>query len=323
MPGLRSAAASSAAAPSLRRRLSSRASRRAAALERSLLGGTLGLAPALDVGLGLLELGGGVLVGGVQALLALLVDGHGGLEVGELALGVGGAGPALLQALAQPADLGLARLDPAAAGADLTGQLGQALAPVGRGPHQPGQPLLLGGVRALGLGPVGDRGGQGVRGLGDLGQQRLLLLAHLRRLRPAASRGRGRRTPPSGSSSDSRRTRSAARDPVEVSRSRSEDRREPALLGPGQLGRGLLRPPASSTARRARTPVSASSTSVRRATRAVSSATSCSSVLVQLDQVVGEQPQPGVAGVGLDDRGPAGDLGLTARAARAGDGSRR
>ena len=43
---------------------------------------------------------------------------------------------------------------------------------------------------------------------------------------------------------------------------------------------------------------------------AVSSATSCSSVAGELDEVVGEQAQPGVADVGLDDGGPAGDLGL-------------
>ena len=49
--------------------------------------------------------------------------------------------------------------------------------------------------------------------------------------------------------------------------------------------------------------------------RAVSSATSCSSVDGQLDEVVGEQPQPGVAGVGLDDGGPAGGLGLAAERA--------
>ena len=33
----------------------------------------------------------------------------------------------------------------------------------------------------------------------------------------------------------------------------------------------------------------------------------------ELDEVVGEQPQPGVAGVGLDDGGPAGRLGLAAQ----------
>jgi hypothetical protein len=57
----------------------------------------------------------------------------------------------------------------------------------------------------------------------------------------------------------------------------------------------------SSAVRRAPSEASAVSTSVRRAMSAVSSATSCSSSRGELDEVVGEQPQPGVPHVGLDD----------------------
>ncbi len=97
------------------------------------VGGALGVAQPLDLGLEPLVLGGGALVGLVEALLALLVDGDGRLEGGELALGLGGPGGGGPGAAAQPLDLRLARLDPGRLGADLALQPGQALAAVGDG----------------------------------------------------------------------------------------------------------------------------------------------------------------------------------------------
>ena len=94
MPCWESAAASRVAAPSLRDRLSSRASSRARAAGAVALGEPLGLAVLLDLGLDLLEDGGGLLVGRVEPLLALLVDGDRGLEGPELLLGLGGAAAA-------------------------------------------------------------------------------------------------------------------------------------------------------------------------------------------------------------------------------------
>ena len=51
----------------------------------------------------------------------------------------------------------------------------------------------------------------------------------------------------------------------------------------------------------------------RRARIASSSATSRSSCAAQREQVVGQQPQPRVAQLGLHAGGPAGDLGLLAQ----------
>ena len=74
----------------------------------------------------------------------------------------------------------------------------------------------------------------------------------------------------------------------------------PGLLGLGQ--RRCLPRRRRARARQAalRASASAASTSARRSRSAVSSATSCSSVARSVRQVVGEQPQPGVAQVGLD-----------------------
>ena len=150
----------------------------------SALGGSLGLLPAGELGLGGVEPLGGLLVGGVETLLALLVLGDAGLEVGELALGLGGSGLTLLDGGAQASDLGLAGLDARGPGPDLSAELGEALTTVGGGPGGAGQARGLLGVAALG-GGAGEHGLlEGGLGRGDLGDEGLLLLAHLGGLRP-------------------------------------------------------------------------------------------------------------------------------------------
>ena len=62
-----------------------------------------------------------------------------------------------------------------------------------------------------------------------------------------------------------------------------------------------------------RVAVSAASTSARRSSRTVSSASSCSRAVRAVGEVVGHQPGPGVAHVGLDGLGLAGHLGLPAQ----------
>ncbi len=86
----------------------------------------------------------------------------------------------------------------------------------------------------------------------------------------------------------------------------------PGLLRPGQRrrlrGDGLLELGLAGRPCR----LSSASTAARRSRTAVSSRTSASSAARSAEQVVGEQPQPGVAQVGLHLRGAAGDLGLPA-----------
>ena len=113
---------------------------------------------------------------------------------------------------------------------------------------------------------------------------------------------------------ESRRTRSAASDSVEVSLSRSCCRREPALLGPGELGRGvlgLLLEGGEPAAQRGQALLDLGAPGDQRGL--------VGDLLLEgrgeLDEVVGEQAQAGVAGVGLDDGGLAGGLGLAAERA--------
>ena len=103
---------------------------------------------------------GGLLVVGVEVLLAGVQPGDLGLDAGELRLRAGGPLAGLLQRRGQPADLGLAGLDLAAPRGDLPGQPGQSLAPVGGRPRRGGHPLLLGRQRLLGLLPGRDGRGQ-------------------------------------------------------------------------------------------------------------------------------------------------------------------
>src|SRR5699024_7530587 len=127
---------------------------------------------------GLLVRGGGLLVGLVQVLLAALLVGDRALEAGELALGLLGPGHGGGDGLAQPPDLGLARLDAGAAGPDLAGEAGVALAAVGRPLAAPGGPLLLGGGGLLRGFPGRDRLAELLGDLLDLAAQGLLVGAH-------------------------------------------------------------------------------------------------------------------------------------------------
>ena len=124
----------------------------------------------------------GGLVLGVEPLLAGVEAGDPGLEGGEVALGTVGPGLRLLARVAEPADLLVGRARPRAQRVDLAVQPGQALAAVGGGPDQGGDPPLLLGRGVLGGPPRHD--GLLERGavLVDLGRDRLLLLAHPRRL---------------------------------------------------------------------------------------------------------------------------------------------
>nr|WP_284290382.1 hypothetical protein [Angustibacter aerolatus] len=131
-----------------------------------------------DLGLGGLQRLAGLLVLGVEALLALLDAGHLRLEGVELVLGLGAPVDGLGVRGAQALRLRLGGLDAAAARGHLTGQPGQPLAAVCRGPLHPRQPLLLGLQRALGRRAVLDRLLEPLAAAGDLGLQRLLLGAH-------------------------------------------------------------------------------------------------------------------------------------------------
>ena len=184
--------------------------------------------------------------------------------------------------LAQAADLGLAGLDARGLGADLAGELGQALAAVGGGAGLALQACGLLGVAALGVGRGQRRRPRGrpwprrspraserllLADLGGLGAQLLGV---------AALTGR----PPARRPALSRRTRSAASDPVEASRSRRR-RSANQRPAPGPARARRPRPPASSVGepaargRRGRPRPRCGA-----AMRADSSATSCSSVEV-------------------------------------------
>ena len=77
-------------------------------------------------------------------------------------------------------------------------------------------------------------------------------------------------------------------------------------------GRSSRRAASSAASRSRAAPISRSTSSLR-SSRIDSSAISCCERGPRGRQVVGEQPGPGVADVGLDDRGPAGHLGLPAQ----------
>ena len=129
-------------------------------------------------GLGGLQLGGGGLVLGVEALLALLHPGDLGLQRRELDLGALAALLRVGEGAGEPLQLGLGGLDAAGAGRDLPAQAGQAL-PAVRGRAQGrGDPLVLLPRGPVGLGARGEdlveRGAVG----GDLPGELGLLGAH-------------------------------------------------------------------------------------------------------------------------------------------------
>ena len=115
---------------------------------------------------------------GVETLLAGIEAGHAGLEGREVALGALGAGDGLLASLAQPPDLVGGRGRPGPQRVDLAVEAGEALAAVGRGAQQPGDPALLLGGGVLGCPLAGqgllERGAQTL----DLHADGLLLLAN-------------------------------------------------------------------------------------------------------------------------------------------------
>ena len=275
----------------------------------SALGGSFGLLPAGELGLGSVEPLGSLLVGGVETLLALFVLGDARLEVGELALSVGCSCLTLLDGGTQASELGLAGLDARGPGPDLSAELGEALATVGRGPGGARQARGLLGVAALGGGAGEHRLLE--RGLGrdDLGDEGLLLLAHLGRLRPqllgVARLAGGLGLVVLGEQAHALgRERAGRGEPLDEASDR-----DVVVLGAAERGARLLRgrlelpEPGRELGHRG-----LDLGAPRDEGRLVGD------LLLQrrgeLDEVVGQQPQSGVAGVGLDDGGPARGLGL-------------
>ena len=112
---------------------------------------------------------------GVEPLLARVQAGDPGLQGGEVALGPLGAGDRLLAGGGEPADLLVGGGRAALQGVDLPVQAGQALAAVGGGPQQPGDPAVLLDVGLLGL-LAGGEGGLERRTVAlDLGDDLALL----------------------------------------------------------------------------------------------------------------------------------------------------
>ncbi len=259
---------------------------------------------------------GGLLVARVEVLLAGLLGGDRRLQRGELALGLGGPGPRRRR---RSRASGRSRPRPPRSATPW---------------RRPGRPA--------GPGPRGGRRPRGRRGRAAAAPPHTPARRRpARRRRPggrrsrrrsrrrgpraagagprpgaAAPRGRGWTTPDPASRASSarswrsRRTRSVASDPVAVSRSvrrASAYQRSWAWASSGRAASAA----ASSSATRDPRPVRPSSTSVRRAMSAVSSATSCSSVEVSWTRSSARMPQAGVADLGLDGRGLAGRLGLS------------
>ena len=225
--------------------------------------------------------------------------------------------PALLgggQRLAQPPELGLRRLDPAAAGGDLAREAGDALAPVG-GAAQGGRHLLLGGVasasascRAVTAASSAARDSS--TSLGQLGLRRGTRSACGGQV---VGVGAGRCAP-------ARRCRAGA-DPV-------GGERRGAAQPLAQRGRGGTRPRWPRASAGAASAASRSSAASGRACRPAPLdllATDAQGALVgdllrrassvSCDQVVGQQAGAGVAQVGLDDRRPRGRSRPAGRAA--------
>ena len=277
----------------------------------------LGLALAgdqrLDLGLDLGEARGGGLVGVVETLLALLLDGDTALEAGELLLGLGGTGSGGGHELLESADLGLPGLDPAASGPDLPGELGQPLAAVGGGAGDAREAGLLAGVRRLGLLAGGDGGGELLGRGADLGEQGGLGLAGLGGLGPqllGVAPGGGlvllvlrEQADPLGGD------RAGRLHPV----AQALQAHEP-VVGAGELGRGLGGPAVD-----VGEPLAHVGEGVLDGGAALDEGRLVGDLLLEhageLHEVVGEQAQPGVAGVGLDDGRAAGRLGLPAERA--------
>ncbi len=274
------------------------------------LGGPLGLLPAGDLGLGRVLGGARPLEGLVETGLAALGIGDRGLELAEGLLGLGGTLLGAGDHPFEPADLGLGGLDLALTGTDLAGEPGQPLAAVGGSAHEPLDAVLLGavgGLRGLAggggvgepLGDLVDLGAQGVLvgpGLGGLAAQllgvaparALVLVVLAEQAHPLGGHG-GRGLEPVADRAQ----------PDEAARGVGEQR--------GGLGGKRLLLPDLGACGRERLLERGPAAQHRRLV---------GDLLLQgrghLHEVVGDEAQPGVAGVGLDDGGLAGGLGLPA-----------
>ena len=278
------------------------------------LGGALGLGELGDPAGGRGVRGDGVLVRGDQGDVAVLVARSSWRAAVRQPVGGDlGAVGGLAGGQREPVDLGLPGGHPRPGGGHLAGEPGQPLAAVGEraGGGDPG-PLGL-GERGLELGPLGDDGGRAGRarpsspaassrlGGGDplgLGVQLVGIAAA--GPRPARRRtGGGAARRPAGRSPRNRSVRADSRYQV------SE-----ALCSSGALG-GQLRSPAPTRAARRRECARSTSGAPLAGRRLVGDVPV--EGVAQLHQVVGQQPQPGVAQVGLHAGGAAGHLGLPAQ----------
>ncbi len=239
---------------------------------------------------------------GVAVRLGLLLG-------GELRLGAPGPLLGLGQGPGQPPDLLLGGLRAAAHRADLAPEPGEPLTAVGGGPGLGGQPPLLGRERVLGLGAPGHGVGERLPLPGQQLLQHPFLLADLLGLAlvvlgiaPAPlHRGVGGVPVPLGGQPGQAAQPLAERGQPEVGLLRGGQPRLGLGLGRLQLRLALLallqlllhRPAAGQDG------------------GLVGGLTLQGGP--QREHVVGEQAQPGVAEVGLDDGGPAGDLGLPAQ----------
>ncbi len=256
--------------------------------------------------------GDGVLVGGDEGDVAVLGVGELRPAVREVLGGDLGPVGGLAGRQRETLDLGLPGGHPRPRGGHLTGEPGQALAAVGERAGR-GDPGALGlGEGALERRPLGDDGGQpGALGVEALGQLRLgrgdAVGLGVELVGIAAGRG-GRRgggevaVPFGGQLGDPAEPLGQGRQPVPgVGRALQERRDGGQLalelrLAPGGDGVLALDQGALLAGRRLVGDVPVEG-------------------VAQLHQVVGEQPQPGVAQVGLHAGGAAGDLGLPAQRA--------
>ncbi|CAM5707713.1 hypothetical protein SBADM41S_07365 [Streptomyces badius] len=260
-------------------------------------------------GLGLGQGPLGLLVAGGQFLVDAVQSFDLGLELLVLLLGGDRALLGLVTGGRQPVDLGLGRTGPAAGRVDLAVQPGEPFAPVGDGAGRVLQPALLGGQLAFQVGAVGD--GVLQRVFGRLqGRRQLRLLFAVR----AASRSRSSGSRPRRSSAgawEALRTRASASETVPRTRSASWESSyqvcwarwsrgakqahlalQFGLAEEGRLQLGLGR--------------------VLALLQLGLVGDLVAQPVPQGHQVVGEEPEPGIAQIGLDDGGPAGDGSLPA-----------
>ncbi len=276
-----------------------------------LLGGPLLVPQRCDLVVGGGQPEGGLLVVGVEVLLAGVQPGDLRLDAGELRLRAGGPLAGLLQRRGQPADLGLA-------GLDLAAPRGRPARPAGpdprdgRRPPGPRRPPAAARPPATARPPAGPRRRQPApRGRGRRWPRSPAPRPGPARPRPRAGRGPGRRAASSGSPARCR-TRSAARLPVPRNRSRSDDRRYHVSWARVSVGASAAADCSSAVSRSAASASAASTSVAARAQRGLVGHLGLER-RGERDQVVGEDPQPRVAQVGLDHRGPPGHLGLPAQ----------